>query len=277
MFNETEHRDLIADFKSELSGDLQKLVVGLYMEPGEFDALLLKRAVDGMGYNRDLLIEILFTRTNKQLEEMQEAWKKYLNVNRDMYARVQDETKKFLSGNHFQQLCLNTLQCKRPNNDELINKQQVEADAEELNRLILSAKEKEAKTRFVEMFSERSWKHIALMADVFEKISKKYTLIAAIEQRFGENSDTAQALCTITTFSQQPYDYWAKKLKAAMKGLGTDDDLLIRVIVTRCEIDLCNVRDIFGMRYGEGKTLKNWIEDDTSGAYRILLYKLCGY
>jgi len=62
-----------------------------------------------------------------------------------------------------------------------------------------------------------------------------------------------------------------------MKGLGTDDDLLIRVIVTRCEIDLCNVRDIFGMRYGEGKTLKNWIEDDTSGAYRILLYKLCGY
>jgi len=110
-----------------------------------------------------------------------------------------------------------------------------------------------------------------------EKISKKYTIQAAIEHRFGDGSDTAKALCTIANFCQQPYDYWAKKLKAAMKGMGTNDDLLTRIIVTRCEIDMSNIREVFGLRYGDGKTLKNWIEDDTSGAYRILFFKLCGY
>jgi len=275
MFNETEHRNLIEDLKSELSGDLLKSVIPLYMEPGEYDALLIKKAVDGIGYNRDLLIEVLFTRTNKQLQEMQEAWKKHLNVNRDMYSRVEDETKKFMSGNHFQQLCLNILKCTRSNKN--VDQQQVERDADELNRMVISGKEKEAKTRFVEIFSDRSWKHIALMAEAFEKISKKYTLKAAIEHRFGENCDTTQALCVLSTFCQQPYDYWAEKLRAAMKGLGTNDDLLIRVVVSRCEIDLFNVRDVFGLRYGDGKSLKNWIEEDTSGAYRTLLYKLCGY
>jgi hypothetical protein len=237
---------------------------------------LIKEAVDGVGFNTELLCEVLFTRTNQQLKDMQEAWKQGLKMKQSLYDRVADETKKLLSGNHFEHLCLKILECKRPANG-VINKQQVETDAEELNRMLLSAKEKEAKTKFVEIFTERSWNHIASIADIFEKISKKYTLQAAIEHRFGDGSDTAHALCIIANFCQQPYDFWAKKLKASMKGLGTKDELLCRILITRCEIDMLNVRDTFGLRYGEGKTLKNWLENDTSGAYRILLFKLCGY
>src|SRR5947209_3683715 len=62
MFSEVENRDLIKDLKSELSGNFEKLVVGLYMEPGEYDAHLMKEAVDGIGFNRELLCEVLFTR-----------------------------------------------------------------------------------------------------------------------------------------------------------------------------------------------------------------------
>ena len=49
-----------------------------------------------------------------------------------------------------------------------------------------------------------------------------------------------------------------------MKGLGTDDFQLRRVVVPRCEVDLSNIADVFGQRYGKGKTLKNWIEGDTN-------------
>merc|ERR1712176_24812 len=63
----------------------------------------------------------------------------------------------------------------------------------------------------------------------------------------------------------------------SMKGLGTEDNNLIRLVVSRCEIDMWNIKQRFGQTYGNGKTLKNWIEGDVSGAYKTLLLKLCGY
>lgn len=79
--------------------------------------------------------------------------------------------------------------------------------------------------------------------------------------------------------------------------MGTDDDSLIRVIVTRCEIDMVQIKDAFKAEYAE--TLGNFIkvsrwfifipprdsailifaifsQDDTSGDYRLILLTLIG-
>lgn len=40
------HQDLMADLKSELSKNLQRLILGLMMSPAEFDAKMMKKAME---------------------------------------------------------------------------------------------------------------------------------------------------------------------------------------------------------------------------------------
>lgn len=40
------HQDLMADLKSELSKNLERLILGLMMTPAEFDAKMMKKAME---------------------------------------------------------------------------------------------------------------------------------------------------------------------------------------------------------------------------------------
>lgn len=52
--------------------------------------------------------------------------------------------------------------------------------------------------------------------------------------------------------------YFARKLYKSMKGLGTDDATLIRVVVTRCEVDMIDIKQEFQRMYQ--KTLTSFIK-----------------
>jgi len=49
---------------------------------------------------------------------------------------------------------------------------------------------------------------------------------------------------------------------------------LIRICVSRAEIDLKSIRDIFGDRYGKGKTLIEWVKSDLSGDFENVIVGL---
>lgn len=48
---------------------------------------------------------------------------------------------------------------------------------------------------------------------------------------------------------QSPAAFFANQLHKAMDGAGTDDDRLIRIIVSRSEIDLATIKDEFERIY----------------------------
>jgi hypothetical protein len=63
-------------------------------------------------------------------------------------------------------------------------------------------------------------------------------------------------------------------LHKAMKGLGTDDTTLIRIIVTRAEIDMQYIKAEYLKKYR--KTLNDAVHSETSGNYRAFLLALLG-
>ncbi|NXP08463.1 ANXA7 protein, partial [Thinocorus orbignyianus] len=68
--------------------------------------------------------------------------------------------------------------------------------------------------------------------------------------------------------------FFAERLYHSMKGAGTDDSTLIRIIVSRSEIDLVQIKQMFAQMYQ--KPLSAMIASDTSGDYRRLLLAIVG-
>lgn len=68
--------------------------------------------------------------------------------------------------------------------------------------------------------------------------------------------------------------FFAERLHKAMKGAGTKDRTLIRIMVSRSEVDLLDIRAEYKQMYG--RSLYSDITGDTSGDYRKILLKLCG-
>ena len=53
------------------------------------------------------------------------------------------------------------------------------------------------------------------------------------------------------------FSHFARQLQKTMKGLGTDDDTLVRVVVSRCEIDMVQIKEEFEKLTGQ--TLQQYI------------------
>lgn len=70
-----------------------------------------------------------------------------------------------------------------------------------------------------------------------------------------------------------PHEIFADKMKKAVKGLGTDEYSLSRALVSRCDLDMNYIRDMYQTKYKV--SLKEDIIDDTAGSYQKLCVYLC--
>lgn len=123
----------------------------------------------------------------------------------------------------------------------------------------------------IRIFSERSRAHLAAIDSSYHNMYGNSLKKAVKSETSGKFE---LALLTILQCALNPAKYFAKVLHKAMKGLGTDDTTLIRVIVTRAEIDMQYIKAEYQKKYR--KSLNDAVHSETSGHYRSFLLSLLG-
>ena len=69
-----------------------------------------------------------------------------------------------------------------------------------------------------------------------------------------------------------PSEYFAREINDAIKGLSTDNDKLIRCIITRYSIDMKRVKKYYKRIYQ--KELLDEVKNDVKGSYERILETL---
>jgi annexin A7/11 len=255
-------KDLIHDLKSELGGHFEDAVLAMMTPTVQFLARELRTAMKGAGTDESVLIEILCTRSNDDIKAIKLAYK--TEFKRDLEQDIASET----SG-YFKRLLVSGCNANRDQSTS-VDLAKAEKDAQE----IFAAGEKMLGTDesvFNAVLCSRSHVQLRATFDKYQAVSGK-TIEKTIESEM--SGTLKEGFLAIIHFTRDPHSYFAERLYKSMKGAGTDDSNLIRLVVTRSEVDLKLVAQAFLRNYK--KTLKDFIWGDCSGDYRKLLLSILG-
>ncbi|KAG8047222.1 hypothetical protein GUJ93_ZPchr0008g11896 [Zizania palustris] len=249
---------------SELSGNNKKAMLLWILDPASRDAEILHQALYGdVITDMRAVTEVVCSRTPSQLQIMKQAYHARFGCHLENH--VAERT----SGDH-QRLLLAYLRWPRYEGPEVVDPAAAARDARELYR----AGERRLGTderAFIRVFSERSWAHMASVAHAYQHIYDR-SLEKAVKSETSGNFEFG--LVTILRCADSPAKFFAKVLHKAMKGLGTNDTMLIRVVTTRAEIDMQYIKAEYHRSYK--RSLADAVHSETSGNYRTFLLSLIG-
>ncbi|KAJ8033476.1 Annexin A13 [Holothuria leucospilota] len=250
-------KDLVKRLKREVRGDLEDCLEALLDPPPIYDAKELRRAMDGGGTDEDIIIEIMCTRMNAEIEAIKEAYA--AEFERDLKDDLESET----SGN-FKYLLVSLCAGGRDESDEVDGDAAV-ADAQELYDAGEDRWGTDEST-FNRILVTRSFNQLRAIFLAYQEIAGTDIEDSIRDECRGDLQDGYLA---IVQFARRPGEYFADRAYNALRGIGTKDKQLIRVIVTRSEIDLVRVRAAFMTKYETG--LASWVDSDCSGDYKQCL------
>lgn len=253
--------ELIDVLKSELSGNFEKAILAMLDPPVIYAVKELRRAMKGAGTDEDVLVEILCTATNDDIALFKEC---YFQVHeRDLEADIEGDT----SGD-VRNLLTALLQGNRDESYE-VDEELAEQDATALFEAGEGCFGTDEST-FTHILATRNYLQLQAIFKKYEQLSGTEILDTIESETAGTLKKCYKALVRV---AQNPQLYFARRLKDAMKGAGTDEDTLIRVIVCRSEYDLETIKDMYMMKYDV--PLKDAIRDECGGDFKRLLLAIC--
>ena len=249
---------LFDEINSKIGGDFGNCAAQLFLSPLDFCIHHLKI---GLNKKNECVMEQLTSRTVDELNLIEGKYNKITGKD------LKDDIVKAFNGAVGNNL-VNLWNTKR-----VVNPNPNKKECEKYANILINNKPKdwiEKENIFKEIFIERSPEELVLIARYYLKNSGK-NLIDDIENKTGGNNQLL--LKEILYNNIMPHEIFADKIQKAIKGIGTNEELLSRALVSRCELDMPNMRDMYQTKYKI--TMKEDIIDDTSGEYQKLCVYLC--
>uniref|UniRef100_A0A8C9UBS9 Annexin n=1 Tax=Scleropages formosus TaxID=113540 RepID=A0A8C9UBS9_SCLFO len=253
-YQQATGKPLDVALKAALKGNLEDVVLALLMTPAKYDAQQLKLAMKGLGTNEDTLIEILASRTNKEIKEIKKVYKE------EYKKELEDDIKSDTSGD-FRAALLSLCKAAR-SEDPMVNEELADRDA----RALYEAGEKRKGTDcavFIDILTTRNAQYLCK-----GKVFRRAPYGSAYSMNF-----FFSPFHLVKCAGNKPA-FFAEQLYLSMKGSGTREKILTRIMVSRSELDLKKIKEEYKKKYG--KTLYQDILDDTQGDYEKILLALCG-
>ncbi|XP_060768587.1 annexin A1-like [Neoarius graeffei] len=261
-FQQNTGKDLVKALDLVVKSQYQDVVLALLMTPAEYDAHEIRKALKGLGTKEHVLNEILGTRSNQEINSLKTAFK-------DAYGEELEHDIDGDTRGHYQTALLNLCKGNRSEDDD-IDDGLAKSEAKSL----FEAGEKKLGTVssvFIHILTSRSEAQLCKIFKQYEKFSTK-GFAEAVENEL--SGDTEDCLMTLVKAAWNKPAYFAERLHLAMKGRGADHNTLIRIIVSRSEVDLKKILHEYKRLYGI--MLQQDILEETRGDYERILLVLCG-
>ncbi|XP_077218692.1 annexin-like protein RJ4 [Tasmannia lanceolata] len=260
-YEEHYQENLIKRLESEISGDFEKAVYRWILEPVERDAILAKDTIKKINHEHRVIVEIACSRSPKELLSVKQAYHSRFkcSLEEDVAAHTKGD---------FRKLLVALVSSYRYDGEE-INARLAQSEA----NIIHEAIEEKAFSHeeIIRILSTRSK---AQLNATFNRYRDEYgTSITKCFMGHPEDEFLSAVRVAIRSISS-PHKYFEKVLRNAINKLGTDEGALTRVIVTRAEKDLKEIKDAYYKR--NSVPLKEAVAKDTSGDYKTFLLTLLG-
>ncbi|KAI3384485.1 hypothetical protein SNEBB_008926 [Seison nebaliae] len=254
-------KDLKTELQSTFKSDFLHVLEGLVTPRLAYFVEQLDKALNKMVADEDLMIELLCSYGVEDIEDMRNG---YDQLHPDM--PLEKRLRKEYNG-HLQQLFVALIAVGRDRTKEM--------DVEEARNIALFLANDCQKGKnlnldeFTRIFTNKNsvqLKEIEFQYMKWKGVSLKHTVSTYCK------GSLKVAYITILDHIDDTPLYFAKRLLATMKGLGTDEYNLTRLMISRSEIDLRKIEESFATICE--RSLKTYIISDTSKDYQKILLKI---
>ncbi|KAJ0038091.1 hypothetical protein Pint_23818 [Pistacia integerrima] len=263
IYHQLYNEDLIDCINSEIAGDFKDALILWTYDPAERHARLAKESLKKKFSVKHLqvIVEIACASSPYHLIEVRKAYCSLFDcsLEEDIVSVVPFALRKLLLG----------LVSSFRYDKELVDAELAKSEADVLHHAITSKRFDDDKV--VHILSTRNFYQLRL---TFECYGYKHANSIEEDIKNGGKGDLVSLLKMVILCIDTPEMHFAEVIRDSILGIGTDEEALNRVIVTRAEIDMKNIKEVYPHMYK--CTVEDDVVGDTSGSYKNFLLTLTG-
>ncbi|KAE9584805.1 putative annexin [Lupinus albus] len=260
-YEELFQEDLIKRLESEISGDFERAVYRWMLEPADRDAVLANVAIKNGSKDYHVVVEIATVLSAEELLAVRRAY-------HNRYKRSLEEDVAANTTGHLRQFLVGLVSSFRYEGDE-INAKLAKTEANILHESV-----REKKENYEEVIRILTTRSKTQLVATFNYYKDEHAISISKKLLDQTSDDFHKALHTAIRCINDHKKYYEKVLRNAIKKLGTDEDGLSRVVVTRAEKDLKDIKELYYRR--NSVHLEDAVAKDISGDYKKFILTLLG-